>query len=222
MEVIEARAAALGAPLIAYGQHWHVGVEAGRLVYQDDTGLLDLPLPNLPGTHQVMNAGAALAALRHLGCDEAACEAAVSKAFWPARMQRLKAGPLVEAAPQAELWLDGGHNPAAGEAIAQVLASGAARPTYMICGMLNTKDIAGYLRPMAPQVAQLYAVSIPGEVNTLPAAETAKSAKEVGMQAHEAGSVAAALQAIVAIDPSAKVLICGSLYLAGNILQENS
>ena len=222
LEVIEAVAAKNGAPLLAYGQHWHVGVEAGRLVYQDDTGLLDLPLPNLPGTHQVMNAGAALAALRHLGCDEAACEAAVSKAFWPARMQRLKAGPLVEAAPQAELWLDGGHNPAAGEAIAQVLASGAARPTYMICGMLNTKDIAGYLRPMAPQVAQLYAVSIPGEVNTLPAAETAKSAKEVGMQAHEAGSVAAALQAIVAIDPSAKVLICGSLYLAGNILQENS
>lgn len=222
LEVIEAVAAKKGAPLLAYGQHWHVGTEAGRLVYQDDTGLLDLPLPNLPGTHQVMNAGAALAALRHLGCDEAACEAAVTKAFWPARMQRLKAGPLVDAAPHAELWLDGGHNPAAGEAIAQVLASGAARPTFMICGMLNTKDIAGYLRPMAPQVARLYAVSIPGEAATLPAAETAAVAKEVGIEAYEADNVAAALAAILAVDPAAKVLICGSLYLAGNVLRENS
>ena len=222
LEVIEAVAAQKGAPLLAYGQHWHVGAEAGRLVYQDETGLLDLPLPNLPGAHQVMNAGAALAALRRLGCDEAACEAAVSKAFWPARMQRLKAGPLVEVAPEAELWLDGGHNPAAGQAIAQVLASGAARPTYLICGMLNTKDIAGYLRPMAPQVARLYAVSIPGEAATLPASETASVAKEIGMEAYEADTVSAALEAIMAVDSAAKVLICGSLYLAGNVLQENS
>ena len=222
LDVIEAVAAKKGAPLLAYGQHWHVGKEAGRLVYQDETGLLDLPLPNLPGDHQVINAGAALAALRHLGCDEAACEAAVTKAFWPARMQRLKSGPLIEAAPEAELWLDGGHNPAAGEAIAQVLASGAARPTYLICGMLNTKDIAGYLRPMAPQVARLYAVSIPGEAATLPASETAAVAKEVGMEAQEADSVGAALEAILAFDPAAKVLICGSLYLAGNVLRENS
>ncbi|OED48293.1 bifunctional folylpolyglutamate synthase/dihydrofolate synthase [Rhodobacteraceae bacterium (ex Bugula neritina AB1)] len=222
LDVIEAVAAKNAAPLLVYGQHWHVALEAGRLVYQDDTGLLDLPLPNLPGAHQVMNAGAALAALRHLGCDEAACEAAVTQAFWPARMQRLKAGPLVETAPQAELWLDGGHNPAAGEAIAQVLASGAARPTYLICGMLNTKDIAGYLRPMAPQTEALYAVSIPGEMNTLPAAQTAQNAREVGMQAHEADSVEAALEMILQKDPAAKVLICGSLYLAGNILRKNS
>ncbi len=222
LAVIEAVATKQGAPLLAYGQHWHVGVEAGRLVYQDDIGLLDLPLPNLPGTHQVMNAGAALAALRYLGCDAAACEAAVSQAYWPARMQRLKTGPLIEAAPQAEVWLDGGHNPAAGEAIAQVLAGGAARPAYLICGMLNTKDIAGYLRPMAPQVAHLYAVSIPGEANTLPADQTAAVAREVGMQATEAASVEAALDAILANDPGAKVLICGSLYLAGNVLQKNN
>ena len=222
LEVIEAAAAKLGAPLLAYGQHWHVGIEAGRLVYQDETGLLDLPLPNLPGAHQVINAGAALAALRHIGCNEAACEAAVTQAYWPARMQRLKAGPLVKAAPKAELWLDGGHNPAAGKAIAAVLESGAARPTYLICGMLNTKDISGYLRPLAAQVAQLYAVSIPGETNTMPAAHTAKVAREVGMEAFEADSVGAALESILAIDPAAKVLICGSLYLAGNILKENS
>ncbi|MFN7052143.1 MAG: bifunctional folylpolyglutamate synthase/dihydrofolate synthase, partial [Gemmobacter sp.] len=122
LAVIEARAARLGAPLLAYGQHWHVGTERGRLIYQDETGLLDLPLPNLPGPHQIQNAGAALAALRHLGADEAACEAAVTRAFWPARMQRLTYGPLVDAVPGVELWLDGGHNPAGGAAIAATLA----------------------------------------------------------------------------------------------------
>ncbi|MEC8796657.1 MAG: folylpolyglutamate synthase/dihydrofolate synthase family protein, partial [Pseudomonadota bacterium] len=114
MDVIEATAAKLGAPIFAYGQHWHVWEERGRLIYQDETGLLDLPLPALIGAHQVQNAGAAIAALRVLGFDDAACEAAVTKAEWPARMQRLRHGPLVDAADRAELWLDGGHNPAAG------------------------------------------------------------------------------------------------------------
>lgn len=222
LEVIEGVASRLGAPILAYGQHWHVGVEAGRMVYQDERGLLDLPLPNLPGMHQVMNAGAALAALRHLGVDNAACEVAVTQAFWPARMQRLTAGPLVDAAGQAELWLDGGHNPAAGDAIATVLASGPSRPMHLICGMLNTKDIGGYLRPLAQHVSSLHAVSIPGEANTLPANATATEARAVGMQAFEADSVMAALNDIIAQDPNARVLICGSLYLAGNVLRENS
>ena len=112
------KAARSGAPVLAFGQHWHVAEEGGRLVFQDETGLLDLPLPNLPGPHQIQNAGAALAALRHLGASETACEAAVTRAFWPARMQRLRQGPLVDLAPGVELWLDGGHNPAGGEALA--------------------------------------------------------------------------------------------------------
>jgi dihydrofolate synthase / folylpolyglutamate synthase len=222
LEVIETKAAKLGAPLLAYGQHWHAGPEAGRMVYQDENGLLDLPLPNLPGAHQVLNAGAALAALRHLGADESACEAAVTRAYWPARMQRLKAGPLVEVAGRAELWLDGGHNPAAGEALAQVLADMPQRPTHLICGMLNTKDIKGYLRPLAAQVESLLAVSIPGEANTLPASDTAAAAEAVGMSATEAESVEDALRSITARDPMARVLICGSLYLAGIVLRENS
>lgn len=220
--VIEKVAARHGAPLLAYGQQWHVGTEAGRMVYQDERGLLDLPRPNLPGDHQVMNAGAALAALRHLGADEAACEAAVTKAFWPARMQRLKAGPLVDIAGLAELWLDGGHNPAAGEALATMLAAGPKRPTHLICGMLNTKDIGGYLRPLAAHTATLHAVSIPGELATLPAARTAAAARDVGMDAFEAENVAEALRDIVSRDPTARVLICGSLYLAGGVLRENS
>ena len=221
LEVIEAKAAREMAPLQVYGQHWHVGVEAGRLVYQDERGLLDLPLPNLPGAHQVQNAGAALAALRQFGCDEAACEAAVTSADWPARMQRLRNGPLVEAAGEAELWLDGGHNEAAGAALASVLRGLPKRETHLICGMLKTKDVTGYLGHLAAEAAGLQAVSIPGEAATLSAAETAGAARQVGLEATEAESVQAALETIVARAPQARVLICGSLYLAGAILREN-
>ena len=221
LEVIEARAARLGAPVLAFGQHWTVWEERGRLIYQDETGLLDLPLPNLPGPHQIQNAGAALMALRHLGSDEAACEAAVTRAVWPARMQRLKTGPLVDLAPQVELWLDGGHNPAGGEAVAATLARMPARETHLICGMLNTKDVSGYMRPLAGHVTRLHAVSIPGEKNTLPAEVTRDAALSVGIAAEAAPSVAGALSAIATVNPQARVLICGSLYLAGSVLREN-
>ncbi|MFW2541059.1 bifunctional folylpolyglutamate synthase/dihydrofolate synthase [Primorskyibacter sp. 2E107] len=222
MAVIEARAVALGAPLLAYGQNWHVGEEHGRMVYQDETGLLDLPLPNLPGAHQIQNAGAALAALRHLNAGDAAFEAAVTEAYWPARMQRLKEGPLVEIAPKAELWLDGGHNPAAGEALAAHLARLPRRPTHLICGMLNTKDAGGFLRPLADHATSLTAVSIPGEANTLPATETARMAQKSGHRESEAESLADALRSITAEAPEARILICGSLYLAGHVLRRNA
>ena len=221
LSVIEARAARLGAPLLAYGQHWHVGTERGRLIFQDETGLLDLPMPNLPGPHQVQNAGAALAALRYLGFDAVSCEAAVTRAEWPARMQKLRHGPLGDSAPGVELWLDGGHNPAGGQALAATLATMPPRPTFLICGMLNTKDIAGYLHPLAAQTSGLYAVSIPGEKNTLPADVTRDAATAAGMQAQSAPSVALALVAIARQHPTARALICGSLYLAGAVLREN-
>lgn len=221
LAVIEARAARLGAPLFIHGQHWHAFEENGRLIYQDETGLLDLPLPNLPGPHQIQNAGAAVAALRLLGRNAAACEAAVSRAEWPARMQRLRTGPLVESAPQIELWLDGGHNPAGGQAVAATLARLPARETHLICGMLNTKDVRGYMRPLAGHAAKLWAVSIPGEMNTLPAEATRDAAAAEGIPAEAAASVAAALAAIAARTPQARVLICGSLYLAGQVLKEN-
>ena len=219
LAVIEARAARLGAPLLVHGQHWNAFEDRGRLIFQDDNGLLDLPLPNLPGPHQIENAGAAIMALRYLRVGDT--EVAVTKADWPARMQRLRHGPLVDAAPGVELWLDGGHNPAGGVAIAATLARMSKRETHLICGMLNTKDIAGYLRPMAAQVDSLYAVSIPGEVNTLPAEVTRDAAVAAGMKAIVAPSVGGALAAITANSPHARVLICGSLYLAGSVLREN-
>jgi dihydrofolate synthase / folylpolyglutamate synthase len=221
LAVIEAKAARMGAPVLAFGQHWHCFEDRGRMVFQDEAGLLDLPLPNLPGPHQIQNAGAALAALRHLGRDEAACEAAVTLAFWPARMQRLRQGPLVEMAPKVELWLDGGHNPAGAEAVAATLARMPRRETHLICGMLNTKDVAGYMTPLAAQVTQLHAVSIPGEKNTLPGEVTRDAARAAGIEAVVVDSVADALASIVSKAPEARVLICGSLYLAGSVLREN-
>ena len=221
LEVIEAKANALGAPLIVHGQHWHVSAEYGRMIYQDERGLLDLPLPNLPGAHQLQNAGTAIAALRALGQPNEMCERAVSTAQWPARMQRLRGGPLIAAAPQAELWLDGGHNPAAGKAIAAHLASLPKQPTYLICGMLNTKDVAGYMRPLAGVAQGLYAVSIPDEPNTLKAEETAALAAAQGLAGQAADNLEQAISQITATEPAARILICGSLYLAGAVLREH-
>lgn len=221
LEIIEARAMRLGAPLIVQGQDWHVYKERDRLVFEDMSGLLDLPLPALLGHHQIQNAGMAIACLRTFGFDEAACEAAMENASWPARMQRLKSGPLVEAAGTAEVWLDGGHNPAAGHAITSLIKSLPTKETHIICGMLNTKDIEGYLRPLSRIAKTLTAVSIPEEANTLPADVTAQKARDVGMEASIAQNVLAAVKEIKLQNPNARILICGSLYLAGNILREN-
>jgi dihydrofolate synthase/folylpolyglutamate synthase len=221
LDVIEAKAARLGAPVFAYGQHWHVSTERGRLIYQDETGLLDLPMPALLGAHQVQNAGAAIAGLRTLGFGEDACAAAMADATWPARMQRLKSGNLVDSVPSLELWLDGGHNASAALAISDLLDTLPKRETHLICGMLNTKDVSGYMKPLAQHVHALQTVSIPGETNTLPSDVTAKAARDAGMTAHEADSIDSALKAIFKASPNARVLICGSLYLAGHVLREN-
>jgi len=221
MEVIEAIAARLGAPVIAHGQHWHVSEERGRLIYQDESGLLDLPLPALPGAHQYQNAGAALAALRQLQMPETAFEAAMTNVTWPARMQRLSDGPFAARVPEAELWLDGGHNPAAAEALATHLAGLPKRPLHLICGMLNTKDASGYMEPLAHVADTLTGVSIPGEPNTLPAEETARFAAAAGMITDTAENVDSALQKLAESDPKARILICGSLYLAGEVLRRN-
>ncbi|MXU64748.1 bifunctional folylpolyglutamate synthase/dihydrofolate synthase [Oceanomicrobium pacificus] len=223
-DAILRRAAAVGAPVTLAGQDFQTWEERGRMVYQDMDGLLDLPLPVLPGAHQVGNAGLAIAALRALGLtDEHVAEAAIRKAEWPARMQRLRKGPLVDAATAggADLWLDGGHNPAAGIALAETLSRLEPRPLHLICGMLNTKDVTGYLAPLAPLTDRLHAVSIPGEAATLSARETADAARAVGMEAVCAPSVADAVGQIADTAPGARILICGSLYLAGRILREN-
>ena len=222
LEVIERQAARVGATLKIHGQHWHVSEENGRLIFQDEYGLLDLPMPVLLGAHQVQNAGMVVAGLRLLGKSEEDCAVALTKTEWPARMQRLKSGPLIDAAPEAELWLDGGHNEAAGAAISKLMAELPQKPTHMVVGMLNTKDVSGYLNYFLDGTTSLQAVSIPGEAATLTAEETSTAAAKLGFDASEADDVLSAVKNIVAKDKAARILICGSLYLAGNILRENA
>jgi dihydrofolate synthase/folylpolyglutamate synthase len=222
LDVIEEKAARVGATLKIHGQHWHVWEENGRLIFQDEYGLLDLPKPILLGEHQLQNAGIAIAALRLMNKSGEDCAAAMTNTEWPARMQRLRSGLLVDAAPAAELWLDGGHNEAAGRAISKLMNTMPQRPTHLVMGMLNTKDVSGYMAHFLEGTVSLQAVSIPGEAATLSAAETAKAATDLGFQASVADDVLSAVKNIVKRDKSARILICGSLYLAGNILRENA
>ncbi|MEM6619987.1 MAG: folylpolyglutamate synthase/dihydrofolate synthase family protein [Pseudomonadota bacterium] len=218
--VIESQAARVGATLKSHGQDWHVWEEDGRTCVQDENGLWDLPLPALLGAHQVSNAGTAAMALRLLGLGENAAAAGLNDAIWPARMQRLTRGPLVDAAPN-DLWLDGGHNPAAGAALAETLSRIPARPLHLVCGMLNTKDVAGYLTPLARIADHLHGVSIPGEAATLSAQDTVAAAQGIGLSASAAESTDAAINRIRKTAPNARILICGSLYLAGQVLRDN-
>lgn len=217
-DVVESRAAALNAPLRIGRQDWESRREGDALIYQDEQGLMDLPLPALRGPHQIENAGTAIAALRELGFGRIEARAAVTEVEWPARMQKLSHGPLIDAAPECEIWLDGGHNPAGANAVAATLAALPPRPTHLICGMLNTKDVSGYMQPLAAQALSLTAVAIPGEENTLPAKETAAYAAAAGLPATTAPDVETA---IANAQPGSRILICGSLYLAGRILREN-
>ena len=186
---------------------------------------LDLPLPSLPGKHQLANAGAAIACLEQMPqfpLSPGTIAEGLRHIDWPARLQRLLHGPLIDILPSGwDLWLDGGHNPAAGEILADVAASWGDRSLYLIVGMLKTKDAAGFLAPLAPRTQALYAVTIPGEENPHPAAEIARSARPVGIAAQEAPSIEAALRDIVRQPGPARVLICGSLHFAGVVLAEN-
>ncbi|WP_093156150.1 bifunctional folylpolyglutamate synthase/dihydrofolate synthase [Aliiruegeria lutimaris] len=221
LEVIESRAARLGAPVIAQGQHWHSWEERSRLVFQDEIGLLDLPLPALAGPHQIDNAGTALAVLRQLGSGEDVCEAAMTNARWPARMQRLTMGPLKQTAPEAELWLDGGHNAHAARAIAATLDQLPPRPTHIVFALLNSRAPGDVLKPIAGHTKSLTAIPIPDEPNSSDPETLADAARSLGIEARTADNAQSAISAIVAEDPHARILICGSLYQAGVILRDN-
>jgi dihydrofolate synthase/folylpolyglutamate synthase len=222
--VIEARAAAVGAPLRRWRREWRCEPAGAGMRYEGPRWALDLPLPVLPGAHQIANAGIAIAALESLP-DGTIAPAAVAEGLrrieWPARLQRLTRGPLVAMMPGWELWLDGGHNPAAGEVLAAAAADWRDRKLHLVVGMLNTKDAGGFLAPLAPVAASLHAVAIPGEDNALSAAAIAAAARAVGMPAQEAASITAALRAIALTSDHGRVLICGSLHFAGVVLRDN-
>jgi dihydrofolate synthase/folylpolyglutamate synthase len=229
LAVIERQARRVRAPLQVAGEHWNVHEEGGRLVYQDEDGLLDLPRPKLVGRHQLDNAGVAIAALRaaELGLPVSAFEAGVAKAEWPARMQLLTQGKLKALTPPgSELWLDGGHNADGGSAIAAALGDleeRVPRPLVLIAGMLTTKDATGFLRNFTGLARRFVAVPIPRQDNSVPAAELADTARRIGLAAEYCDSLESALAAVerFALDPSPRILIAGSLYLAGEVLALN-
>lgn len=218
LNVIEARAARLNVTLHRHGQEWQIGPDRDRLSFHDEHGLVDLPRPALRGTHQIDNAGMAVAALRLLTQDATTCEAALSQAHWPARMQRLSDGALQAMVPDAELWLDGGHNPAAGQALAALLADLPPRPTVLVCAMLKTKDARGFMAPLSAHADRLLALSIPQQTQTLSAQETAAAARSAGLVAATAKDLPSALREITRTQPRTRIVICGSLYFAGHAL----
>lgn len=224
--VLERHARAVGAPLFLCGRDWTFAATPAGFRYEDASGVHDLPKPSLLGVHQIANAALAVACATRLGgfgLDAAAMAAGLAKAAWPARLQRLTKGPLVDALPEGwELWLDGGHNPAAGVALAETLKDWHDRPLDLIYGMLDTKVAAGYLEALAPHVHALQAVRIPGEAASLSAETAARYATEAGIAATPAASVMDALKAhLAAAREPGRILICGSLYLAGQVLREN-
>lgn len=221
MKVIKKRANDIGAQLSVSGADWQVTETAQGVNFIGETGVLDLQKPRLIGAHQVENAGTALAALQSLGIEQKGCVAAMEDAIWSARLEHLMQGQLVERAAGCELWLDGGHNAAAGQALAEALARLPEKPLHLICGMLNTKDVRSYLDALSVRAEGLVAVSIPGETATLSAEETRAAAISVGLSAKIAPSVEAAVDLIRDVAPDARILICGSLYLAGHVLRIN-
>jgi dihydrofolate synthase/folylpolyglutamate synthase len=222
LKVIKKEAEKVGAELKIFGEHWHVRHENNFLKYEDETQSIKLPAPALFGPHQIDNAGTAITALRYLKTPIDGLTGAMDNVVWPARMQRLKVGKLVEISDGLELWLDGGHNPAAGEALAGVLGMLEIKPTYLICGMLRTKDVLGYMRPLKNLIQELFAVSIPNEPSTLTAQETACFAIRSNIKTSPTNSVEIAVQTIVKRGGNARIIICGSLYLAGSILRDHS
>ena len=228
--IIEAQARRMHAPLYTAGQEWHVNVERGRLVYQDERGLMDLAAPKLFGRHQFDNAGLAIATLRALDTlkvDAAAYEAGIVGAEWPARMQRLASGALVDQAPPGcEIWLDGGHNAEGGRVVAAALGDleeRVSRPLVVIVGMMANKDAGGFLANFAGLTRHIIAVQIPDRDTAMPPDRLADAARALGMRVETLGSVEAALRSLarLAYEVPPRILITGSLYLTGQVLAAN-
>ncbi len=230
-DVLTDTAERLDAPDSVYGEDFLAFEENGRMVYQDDEGLMDLPLPVLPGRHQLANAAAAIRAVKEAGfaINNDIAEKAMLSVQWPARMQRLTSGALVDLAPKdSEIWLDGGHNPGAGVVISEALANleeRRERPLFLITGMLNTKDPLGYFQAFAGMARHVFTVPIASSDAGIEPAVLAAKAGEAGLSAEPIHSVADALRLLaktwIPLETAPRILIGGSLYLAGDVLRDN-
>ncbi|MEO1252307.1 MAG: folylpolyglutamate synthase/dihydrofolate synthase family protein [Pseudomonadota bacterium] len=232
MATLMDRAGNVGAEIYAMGRDWDAYPERGRLTFQDQAGLMDLDAPKLPGRHQIDNAALGVAAIRAAGLPLTAEElsAGLVRANWPARLQRLSHGPLIDRAlalsgGEVEMWLDGGHNPHAARAVAQVMADLEARhprPLALIAGLQANKDMKGYFTPFAGLARGCYAVAAHQD-GAAPASDVAEAAAAAGISAKPFETIDAALEAALSEKKNEppRVLIGGSLYLAGEILKEN-
>jgi len=233
LEVILKQADRLSAPAYVFGQDFSAHQEHGRMVYQDEHGLLDLPLPKLIGRNQIENAAVAIAGLRHAGRqwgNDRAIEKGLRTVEWPARLQRLTKGPLIDLAPKgAEIWLDGGHNPHCAAAVSRAIADleeRGERPLYLICGMMRNKDGVGFLQSFRGLARHVLTIDIPGEASH-GAGALYDMARAAGIDAAPAEDIEDAMLQLQAWsrahhkEPPPRILICGSLYLAGQVLVEN-
>ncbi|GAA4658464.1 folylpolyglutamate synthase/dihydrofolate synthase family protein [Bartonella pachyuromydis] len=215
------------APYSLFAQDYQSYTEHERMVFQNNQGLMDLPLPNLVGNHQIANAGAALEAVYQAGfqISEQAISCALRNIYWPARMQHLTHGYLVDQlSPHIDLWLDGGHNPAAGKAVAAELnkwKKKTNRPFIMIAGMLNSKDAVGYFRQLVNLVDKVYTIPLTDSTAGICPKMLAESARKAGLFSTPQAHLKDALEKIKTEHQDAIVLIGGSLYLAGEILRDN-
>ncbi|MDR1826861.1 MAG: bifunctional folylpolyglutamate synthase/dihydrofolate synthase [Methylobacteriaceae bacterium] len=217
-------------PIVVGKQDFAAYEQHGRFIYQDTNCLMDLPLPKLPGRHQWTNAGTAIAALRAAGfadLENEAFEHGLLTVNWPARLQSLKTGALVDSAPAgADIWVDGGHNADGARVLSAAIADLEERhaaPLFMVCGMLNTKDSAAFFQPFAGLARKVFAVPVPGNSMSRSAEETADFARRAGLTAIAVADVPEAFAAIsdeVTAEPP-RILVCGSLYLAGHVLALN-
>jgi len=231
-DVIAAEAAKLAVPLFRMGREWQVSPTPLGLHYESDLLSLELPAPALAGAHQIDNAATAVACVERLRAaqfriDDGAIRKGLASVEWPARLQRLTRGPLVDALPPGcELWLDGGHNEDCGIALAGMAADWAkepaALPLYLVFAMMTTKDASGFLRPLARHAQAARAVPFPEGHSAYTPAEACAKAAEVGLDCAPANDIGAALEDLLATQPAPmRILICGSLYLAGAVLARN-
>ena len=228
-DVLKREARRVGAPAIVADEDFHIYEENGRLVFQDARGLLDLPTPRLPGRHQHQNAAAAVAALRAVAPEvpTSAIDAGLLHADWPARLQRISRGAVLDLAPSgAEIWVDGGHNEDGGRVLAETMAEfeeKAPRPLVLICGAQTTKDVNALLRHFVGLAREVIAVPVEGEHKSWPPEEVAAASRAQGMAAQAAASVEEALALIRAakFPQPPRILIAGSLYLAASVLALN-
>ena len=217
----------INVPLKVENEDWWISILGDKLLVNTYEGKLKLPFPRLLGRHQLHNAGLATVALAALG-DKRVTENALRQGMktvdWPGRMQSLTVGPFSEMLPEGwELWLDGGHNPAAGEAIAGTIEAQGVKPVYLIIGMLKTKNPTQFLEPLVPYISEVRTIRVLGEEASMNAHELCNIAVSLGLNAYASENILEAISQIVNTQQiSGKILICGSLYLAGAVLRENS